>query len=45
MKKLPACPPTQRFKVRKGWRLDILPLFGSRARIVHTDGVSIDEFW
>jgi hypothetical protein len=40
------CYPTERFKPKKGWHLEVLPLTYGRGRIVHTDGrLSIDEFW
>lgn len=37
--------PTKRFEVRSGWYLEVLPLALARGRIIHTDGVVIDEFW
>jgi hypothetical protein len=37
--------PTSRFKVRDGWRLEIVPLTFGRARIIHTDGVFVQGFW
>ena len=41
----PPCYPTERFHVREGWDLEVLPITFGRARIVHTDGVLIDTFW
>lgn len=37
--------PTTRFETRAGWRLEVIPLTFGRARIVHTDGVTLDAFW
>jgi hypothetical protein len=34
-----------RFVVRDGWRLEIIPLTYGRARIIHTDGIFVDEYW
>jgi len=38
--------PTKRFQLKEGWRFEITPLVGARARIIHTDGaVYVEEFW
>jgi hypothetical protein len=37
--------PTTRFRVREGWKLDVIPLTLNRARIIHTNGEDIDFFW
>jgi len=37
--------PTKRFVPRDGWRLEVVPLTFGRGRIIHTDGVGVDEFW
>jgi hypothetical protein len=39
------CYPTERFEIRQGWKLELMPLTFGRARICHTDGVLIDTFW
>jgi hypothetical protein len=31
--------------MKEGFRAEITPLFGGRARIIITDGVNVDEFW
>jgi len=40
-----ACYPAERFQIREGWQLEVTPLTLGRARIIHTDGVSVDDFW
>jgi hypothetical protein len=39
--------PTERAQLRQEtrWRWEVLPLLQGRARIVTTDGVSVDQFW
>ncbi len=37
--------PTERFEVRDGWYLEVLPLTFGRGQIIHTDGERIDAFW
>lgn len=41
----PPAYPRERFTVREGWRLEVLPLSFARGRIVHTDGEWINAFW
>jgi hypothetical protein len=31
--------------MKDGYAPEIAPLFGARARIIITDGASVDEFW
>jgi hypothetical protein len=31
--------------MKEGFRAEIAPLFGARARIIITDGVNVEEFW
>lgn len=30
---------------RPGWRYEITPLTFGRGRIIHTDGMGVDDFW
>ena len=30
---------------REGWHYEVVELTFGRSRIIHTDGISVDDFW